>query len=74
MSRSNSPDLEDLRVLLDDPRGPFFERDLRQMRWQLTRQECSRASIVARAKLATGLEHLARWLRAKPSSATVRLS
>jgi hypothetical protein len=57
-----------------DPRCVFLERDLRRLRWQLTRNDCSRAIVMARVKLAATFEYMARRMRPKVDVNSVRLS
>ena len=56
------------------PRSPFFERDLRRLRWQLARNECLIVIPAARVKLADACETLARWMRPKVDINSARLS
>ena len=57
-----------------DPRSPFFERDLRQLRWAKTCQSCSIVLVMVRVMLADTLEHLARRMRPKGNVNSIGMS
>ena len=60
--------------MMRDPRSPFFERDLRDLRWQLTWDACVLATNMARVELAHAFESLARGMRPKVDINSARLS
>jgi hypothetical protein len=70
MPTSHRTDLEILLSLIDDPRGPFFERDLREARSALVRRETLHLLGAAREALAEGLARFAAWLRPKAGTET----
>ena len=48
-----------IRVLLEDPRSPFLERDLRQLRTKLIRAEAAALMASVRHAVTRGLKRMA---------------
>jgi hypothetical protein len=71
MPTSHRTELEILRRLIDDPRGPFFERDLREVRSALVRRETAHVLGAAREALADGVARFAAWLRPKAGTGSL---
>lgn len=69
--------LERLAAVVDEPKAPFFERDLRRARMRLIRRRIRRAGAAfwngpaarARHRLADFLGRVAGWVRREPNSA-----
>jgi len=74
MSEENNQNTAFWSTMTPDPRSPFFERDLRRFRWQLTRHGCLLVIDLAREKLADACEALACRMRPKVNVNSVRLS
>jgi hypothetical protein len=72
MSTTHRTDLEILHTLMEDPHTPFQERDLRELRSRLVRQEAAHLMSAARQALITTLTGFAVWL--KPNAPDSSLS